>query len=116
MNRSKPSSEPVLPPLKQREFLMLLVLAQRPCHGYALKQEILERTDGALDLGPGTLYRTVHGLEESGLIAELDDPAGDADPRRRTYEITALGREVAAREANRMDALVREARAGRLIP
>jgi DNA-binding PadR family transcriptional regulator len=114
MNASNRNRDPA--PLKQREFLMLLVLAQQPSHGYALKQEILERTGGQLDLGPGTLYRTVHGLEAAGLIAEVDEPGDAADPRRRTYEITDLGREVAASEATRLDALVREARAGRLIP
>ncbi len=43
-------------PLKPRIFLMLLVLVQEgPRHGYGLKDEVLRRTDGRLNLGPGTL-------------------------------------------------------------
>jgi len=38
---------------------MLLSLAQGQRHGYALKEELLDRTAGRLNLGPGTLYRTI---------------------------------------------------------
>ena len=102
-------------PLKHREFLMLLCLSSGPSHGYALKQEIGRRTNGRLEMGPGTLYRTVRALEDAALIAESLEPDPD-DPRRRTYVITDLGRDVLAAEALRLDALVDEARAGRLIP
>lgn len=103
-------------PLKHREFLMLLVLSHGQSHGYALKQELLERTAGRLDLGPGTLYRTVRQLEQAGHIAESDSRPEDDDPRRRYYAITDSGRTALAAEALRLEALVDEARAGRLIP
>ncbi len=95
---------------------MLLVLAQGMRHGYALKQELQRRTDGDLDLGPGTLYRTIRTLEEAELIRESSERPEDDDPRRRYYAITALGRDVAAAEARRLEQLVGEARAEHLIP
>ena len=101
-------------PLKHREFLMLLVVCQEPSHGYALKKAIANRTGGRLQLGPGTLYRTIRSLEDSALIVESETPEPGSDPRRRTYEPTALGREVLSAEAQRLDALVGEARSERV--
>ena len=101
-------------PLKPRVFLMLLVLAQEPRHGYALKEELADR---GIVLGPGTLYRTLHRLLGDGLIAECDDrpSAGEDDERRRYYQVTPLGRRVASAEAQRLAALVEAARAEGLI-
>lgn len=99
-------------PLKPRVFEALLVLSQQPLHGYALKQEIRERTAGRIDLGPGTLYRTIRSLETDGLIEEVAEPPDpeDVDERRRCYRVTTLGREVLNAEAQRLEALLAEAR------
>lgn len=105
-------------PLKPRIFLMLLVLVQQgPRHGYALKEELSRRTDGRLNLGPGTLYRTIQSLLRDGLTQEVvksPDSKLD-DERRRNYQITALGRQVVAAEARRLEQLVELARDERLI-
>ena len=101
--------------LKHREFLMLLALSQQQSHGYALKQEVFDRSGGRIDMGPGTLYRTVRSLEEAGLIRESDERPDDDDPRRRYYELTDKGLEITSAEARRLEALVEEARAGRLL-
>ncbi len=54
-------------PLKPRIFLMLLVLVQQgPRHGYALKEELSRRTDGRLNLGPGTFYRRIQSMQCGG--------------------------------------------------
>lgn len=103
-------------PLKHREFLMLLVLAQGARHGYVLKQELHDRSDGRIDLGPGTLYRTIRALDEDALIRETDERPEDDDPRRIYYELTDLGRETLAAEARRLEGLVRDARAEKVIP
>ena len=102
-------------PLKHREFLMLLALTQQQAHGYALKQEVLDRSGGSIDMGPGTLYRTIRRLEDAGLIVESSARPEDDDPRRRYYAITDAGREVTAAEARRLDAVLSEARAGKLL-
>ncbi|MGD8330667.1 MAG: PadR family transcriptional regulator [Acidobacteriota bacterium] len=99
-------------PLKPRVFEALLVLSQRPLHGYALKQELYQRTGGSIDLGPGTLYRTIRSLEADALIEEIAEPpdADDGDERRRCYRVTSLGRDVLGAEARRLEALLAEAR------
>lgn len=99
-------------------FHILLAVAERERHGYAIMQDVLERTDGKLRLGPGTLYGSIKRLLADGLIEELDerpDPDND-DMRRRYYRITRLGRKVASEESSRLAALLRHARAIGLAP
>jgi DNA-binding PadR family transcriptional regulator len=79
-------------------------------HGYRIMQEVEERTEGALELGPGTLFRSIKQLLERGLIIEVDpDPEEESglDTRRRSYSLTAVGRERTADEASRLRDLVR---------
>ncbi len=104
-------------PLKPRVFLMLLSLVQEQAHGYALKEEVLRRTDGRLNLGPGTLYRTIQSMLRDGLTEESDErpPPEADDERRRYYRVTSLGRRVVAAEAERLQVLVQVARDERLI-
>ena len=97
---------------------ILVTLADGDSHGYAIMQDVAARTDGALRLGPGTLYGSIKRLLEDGLIQEVDerpDPGND-DVRRRYYRITRLGRRIAAEEMARLDALLRHARSIGLVP
>ncbi len=113
--RKNPQPESMLP-LKPPHYLILLALADGDRHGYALKKEIVRRTEGKVSLGPGTLYRSIRQLAEAGLIAESGerpDPALD-DERRRYFQITRFGRQVAQAETERLSALVRAARASDL--
>lgn len=99
-------------------FHILLAVADRERHGYAIMQDVRARTAGALRLGPGTLYGSIKRLLAEGLIEELDarpDPAND-DLRRRYYRITRLGRKAALEESARLTALLRHARAMGLAP
>lgn len=95
-------------PLKPLVFLTLLVLRGRDAHGYAIKKEVARRSEGAIDLEPGTLYRLLARLLDQGLIEESRRrPAAEADDeRRRYYRLTALGRDVVAAEAVRLGQLV----------
>lgn len=104
-------------PLSPPEFHILLAVADGEKHGYAIMQEVAERTGGRTRLGPGTLYGAVKRLLRAGLIEEADerpDPELD-DQRRRYYRLSAAGRRVAAAEAERLAELVREAHAKRLL-
>ena len=95
-------------PLPPAIFHMLLALCQGERHGYALKREILRRTDGKLNLGAGALYGSIGRMVERGLVEESEarpDYHLD-DERRRYYRITPLGRRVAQAEAVRMRDLV----------
>lgn len=95
-------------PLKPVEFVLLLALSEGECHGYGLVHEIEERTDGAIRLEPGNLYRVIRRLMDGGLVAEsARRRAPDLDhERRRYYRITALGSRVASAEARRLRALL----------
>ena len=91
-------------PLHPEAFRILVVLREQELHGYALVKE-LERDPGRPGrVLPANLYRRIRTLLEQGLIAETDarpDPEID-DERRRYFQITELGREVATAEAHRL--------------
>ena len=95
-------------PLKPLDLQLLLSLAERERHGYALVQDIAERTDGLVALEPGNLYRVIKRLLTDGLVAETDRRAVAEldDERRRYYRITPLGGRVLAAEIARLQALV----------
>lgn len=95
-------------PLSLPAFHMLLSLTEGERHGYALKREILQRTDGRINLGSGALYGAINKMLEQGFIVESDerpDPHLD-DERRRYYKITPLGQRVVRAEAARLRALL----------
>jgi DNA-binding PadR family transcriptional regulator len=102
-------------PLKPHWFHVLLSLSDQPQHGYAIMQDILERTDGKVRLWPPTLYGTIKRLIDEDLIEPSDArpvPALD-DARRRYYRLTALGRRVLAAECSRLEDLIRAVHARR---
>jgi len=111
MGHTKSAVEKHLPlPLATFHILMCLAGAER--HGYAIIQDVAERTGGDLQLSAGTLYRSIHRMLEQGLIVEARRrPASIRDDeRRRYYRITAFGSDVAHAEAARLQRLVQLAR------
>ena len=96
---------------------MLLALASGHHHGYAVMAFIDRTTNGAIRVGPGTLYRTIARLVADGLVVETGtaDPTAPHDARRRYYERTARGREMAMREAQLLAQLVNAARVAGLL-
>lgn len=105
-------------PLPQAVFQILVALADQDRHGYAIMQDVAARTEGRLKLSPGTLYGSIKRMLEEGMIVEIDErPSPDEDDeRRRYYRITRFGRDVAQAEADRLSALLRQARAAGLTP
>ncbi|HEY7225015.1 MAG TPA: PadR family transcriptional regulator [Micromonosporaceae bacterium] len=92
--------------LSDAGFQILLTLADGERHGYEILQALGRA--GTSRIGPTTLYRTVRALRESGFIEESDqrrDPTED-DIRRRYYRITALGRQAAQDELQRLRSLI----------
>jgi DNA-binding PadR family transcriptional regulator len=105
-------------PLPATTFHILMALADGERHGYAIIQDVAERTNGAVKLSAGTLYRAIHRMLEEGLLVETDerpDPEED-DERRRYYRITPFGAEVARAEARRLAELLRLARGSGFAP
>jgi DNA-binding PadR family transcriptional regulator len=89
-------------------FHILVALGDAERHGYEIMQVVAEDTGGAVRTGPTTLYRSIRGLMEAGLIEESDRrPAPEVDDeRRRYYRLTAAGRDAARAETERLRRLV----------
>src|SRR5262245_29741113 len=104
-------------PLPPATLHILLALMDEDRHGYAVIQDVEERTQGELRMSAGTLYRSIARMVEQGLIAEVSKRriVGD-DERRRYYRITPFGKNVARAELGRMAQLMRLARARGLTP
>ena len=104
-------------PLTPAVFHILLALADQERHGYGIKQEVERQTDGAVRLGPGTLYGSIKRMLKANLLIETEarpDPDHD-DERRRYYQLTDFGQHVARAEAARLAHLVRQAQAKQLL-
>lgn len=96
------------PPLTPAGYQVLLALAGGKAHGYAVMQFVEEVTGGTVQLGPGTLYRTIARLVADRLVEEVAgaDSGEPHDARRRYYRLTPLGRAAARRETELMARLV----------
>src|SRR6478752_2604625 len=115
MRKAQTSDE--LLPLTPAVFHILVALSEGERHGYAIMRQVAEDTDGALQLGPGTLYGCLKRMLAAKLIEESDerpDPELD-DERRRYYRITNFGERTVRAEAQRLAASVSAARARRLL-
>lgn len=98
--------------LKPQWFQILLSLADRNRHGLAIRDDVLERTDGEMRLWPAMLYRSLKKLEDKSWIRETEAPDG-ADVgagQPRFYALTDSGRAALRREVERLEAYVSTAR------
>jgi PadR family transcriptional regulator PadR len=71
------------------DALILGVLAHGPLHGYAIIEELRQRSGGSLDLPEGTVYPALHRLEAGGLLSSAWSEGGR---RRRVYRLTTRGK------------------------
>ena len=101
-------------PLSLPVIHILLALSDGARHGYAIKQAVEERTDGAIRLGPSTLYEAIQRLQDSGLIEEQQsrrEPPNGQAAQRRTYALTPRGWDGLRDEVRRLGLIVDQARA-----
>ena len=71
------------------EPAVLLLLRERPVHGYELLEQLPDLTGERVDMG--NLYRFLRMLESDAIVrSEWDDRA--AGPSKRIYELTDEGR------------------------
>ena len=87
-------------PLTPAMFHVMVALADGDTHGYAIMKDVEHLTGGAVRLSTGTLYGIIKRLLSEGLVRE--SASGDNE-RRRSYTLTAFGREVARAEAARLE-------------
>jgi DNA-binding PadR family transcriptional regulator len=96
---SLPMTEPVL--------LILLSLADRPRHGYAILQDTGKMSDGRARLSTGTLYGALRRLLEDGWIERFQSE--DNSRGKQAYRLTRLGQRNLQREVHRLKYLTRVA-------
>ena len=66
---------------------ILVLLAEKPSHGYQIIQDLEARSGGAWRVSPGSVYPTLQQLEDEGLVRLV---AGETE--RRVYELTDTGK------------------------
>ena len=84
---------------------ILGLLADGPSNGYGLIKAIGERTDGAWQPSPGSVYPTLAQLVDEGLIAQDEGPRG-------AYSLTASGVEYVTEHRETIDGAFENARGG----
>ena len=92
-------------PLSPRDFQLLMLVLDRPMHGYGIVKESADESGGSvLDLG--SLYRIIGRLIDQGLLEDVTEEQDDSKRQRRYYRATELGRQVARAEALRLRSLL----------
>ena len=71
---------------------LLLLLGQRPSHGYELIQRLNEADYQSGEADAATVYRNLRRMDKDGLIKSHWE-MGESGPGRRLYELTPLGEE-----------------------
>jgi PadR family transcriptional regulator PadR len=80
------------------EPALLLLLRERPMHGYELIERLPEVAGGETRIDVGNLYRVLRALEEEGIVSS-EWSAALPGPAKRTYELTEEGRRLLDRWA-----------------
>lgn len=82
----------------------ILLAVRRPNYGYEIIQDVLELTNGRLNLGPGTLYGAINSMLSKGWIKLYSE---DKESRKKKeYLITEEGKKVFKKEVERLEELV----------
>jgi DNA-binding PadR family transcriptional regulator len=71
--------------------LILSILARGESYGYAIIQEVRERSAGQLDWTEGMLYPVLHRLERDGHVRSRWDTS-DVGRKRKYYTLSPRGR------------------------
>jgi DNA-binding PadR family transcriptional regulator len=98
---NKPVSEPVL--------LILMSLAERPRHGYALMKDVEALSGGRVRLSTGTLYGALRRLLDDAWIERFQQE--DTSREKQAYQLTRLGLRRLELEVDRLKQLTRAASA-----
>ncbi|MDF2460825.1 MAG: PadR family transcriptional regulator [Candidatus Saccharibacteria bacterium] len=95
-----------LAPLESTRFCILLALARRPLHGYAIAEQIDRDAGSLVRLDYSTVYKSLKRLEEDGLIKRAAKST-----RQVTFALTPKGKRALLLEKDRLEkavGLVRE--------
>jgi len=81
---------------------IILLLSEKPLHGYGIMKEVKDRIGKPVN--PGLLYPFLKLLEKNGLVRSIKKPVGQKP--KNVYELTATGKELAARIYKRIASMV----------
>ena len=96
-------------PLTEPVLLILMSLAGKPRHGYALMKDIETLSNGRVLLSTGTLYGALRRLLECSWIERFQQE--DTSREKQAYRLTPAGRRQLRLELDRMRQLTRAAAA-----
>ena len=88
--------------LTEAVYYILLSLTE-PLHGYGIMQNVLQLSNGRVNLAAGTLYGAINTLLEKNWIKALP---GESDSRKKEYLITDTGRQMLKSELIRLNELI----------
>ena len=86
------------------DLLLLKILALEPLHGWAISQRLRSVSNEVLQVSDGSLYPSLHKLEQHGWIRAEWRPT-ENNRRAKFYALTAAGRRHLARERANWDRL-----------
>lgn len=97
-------------PLTESTYYIMLALVE-PLHGYGVMQKVEALSEGAVKIGPGTLYGAFQSLEKEGLIVKTGE-----EERRKSYVLTGRGQAILKAQIARLEMMARNGReiAGKL--
>ena len=87
-------------PLTEATYYILLTLVE-PLHGYGVMQKVKAISQGAVRIGPGTLYGAFSTLEKEGLIVKVAE-----QDRRKSYTLTPKGRQLLKAQIDRFEVML----------
>ena len=77
------------------ETTILVSLLEDEAHGYGLMDRIETLAGSQMCVDPGSVYRSLRGMEQGGYVVSSWQEA-ESGPSRRTYAITSAGRDLLA--------------------
>ena len=104
---AQPDNAPESKALTEPVLLILLSLANKPRHGYALIKDIEALSNGRVRLGTGTLYGALRRLLQDEWIERFEQE--DTSREKQAYRLTTAGRAQLNIELDRMKQLTRAA-------
>ncbi len=87
------------------DLLLLATLSTGPGHGYAIIEQLRDRSEGAFDIPEGTIYPALHRLERGSTVES--EWSSEGGRRRRVYRLTRKGRAELRRERKQWGLLAR---------
>lgn len=72
------------------ETLVLAILADRPCHGYEIRKELVTRSNECFQFAFGRLYPLLRSLERRGLVTARRERS-HLNRKCNTYALTGSG-------------------------